>query len=127
MLALVKQCTSRQLQEDKVDLTKHYCIASAASTVRTEGNVLLTIVSDAALQCFETSTEPRPRPRYFAIILIYVTCYMLHVISSYRHHHATSNVIQRNTDFIKAISPDTVKFPGSKYIINIILCQLYGP
>ena len=48
--------------------------------VRTEGNVLLTIVSDAALQCFETSAEPRPRPRYFAIILIYVTCYMLAAI-----------------------------------------------
>ena len=31
------------------------------------------------------------------------------------------------TDFINAISPDSVKFPGSKYIINIILCQLYGP
>ena len=119
MLALVKQCTSRQLQQDKVDLeTLLYCENSRKC-------VYLTIVSDAALQCFETSTEPRPRPRYFAII--YVTCYMLHVSGSYRHHHATSNVIQRNTDFIKAISPDTVKFPGSKYIINIILCQLYGP
>ena len=31
------------------------------------------------------------------------------------------------TDFINAISSDSVKFPGSKYIINIILCQLYGP
>ena len=93
--------------------------------VRTVGTVYLTIVSDVALQCFETSPEPRPR----SVILFNNIRYMLADSrgSSYHHHHATSNVIQRNTDFIKAISPDTVKFPGSKYIINIILCQLYGP
>ena len=37
------------------------------------------------------------------------------------------NYTPQFSDFINAISADSVKFPGSKYIINKILCRLYGP
>ena len=43
------------------------------------------------------------------------------IMDTFRNHTA------QFSDFINAISADSVKFPGSKYIINKILCRLYGP